>query len=123
MGQLLTLQCEVTAVSNITSSVDIVWSSESVELERTSNLTAAIMNDTVVYSDSYTTAPLSTSNNGSTIQCQVVINTAPSVTNTDTVELMLSGKHMLLYLCVSIKSFGLCIQFPTLQLPYHHLRS
>ena len=100
VGQSLTLQCEVTTVSNITSSVDIVWSNGSVELERTNNLPAAIMNDTVVYSDSYTTDSLSTSNNGSTIQCQVVINTDPPVTNADTVELMLSGKHMLFYICV-----------------------
>ena len=111
VGQSLTLQCEVTAVSNITSSVDIRWSRGSVVLQMTSNLTAAIMNDRVVYSDSYTTYPLNSGDNGSTIQCQVVINTDPLVTNADTVELMLSGKHTyaVLNLCVSIKSFCLCI--------------
>ena len=100
LGQSLTLQCEVTAVSGITSVVDIVWSSDDMVLQTTSNLTAAIMNDTVVYSDSYTTDPLNTGDSGSTIQCQVVINTDPPVKNADTVELMLSGKHMLFHICV-----------------------
>ena len=111
VSQSLTLQCDVTTVRGITSRVDIVWSSGGVELDRANSLTAAIMNDTVMYSDSYTTDPLNSNDNGRTIQCQVVINTAPPVTNTHTVELMLSGKHMLyvLYLCVSIKFFCLCI--------------
>ena len=100
VGQSLTLQCEVTTVSNINSSVDIVWSRGDMVLRTTSNLTAAIMNDTVVYSDSYTTDPLNSNDNGNTIQCRVEINTVPQVTNADTVELMLSGKHVLFYICV-----------------------
>ena len=100
VGQSLTLQCDVTTVRGITSRVDIVWSSGSVELDRANNLAAAIVNDTVMYSDSYTTGPLNSNDNGRTIQCQVVINTVPQVTNADTVELMLSGKHMLFYICV-----------------------
>ena len=105
VGQSLTLQCEVTTVSNIISSVDIVWSSGGMELNRTNNLTAAIMNDIVVYSDSYTTDPLNSNDNGSTIQCQVIINTT---TNADTVELTLSGKHMLFYICVCPSNSFVC---------------
>ena len=52
VGQSLTLQCEVTTVRGITSSVDIVWSSDGMVLQTTTNLTAAIMNDRVVFSNS-----------------------------------------------------------------------
>ena len=38
VGQSLTLQCEVTAVRGIISSVDIVWSSGGMELERMKNI-------------------------------------------------------------------------------------
>ena len=43
LGQSLTLQCEVTAVRGITSRVDIVWSSDGMELNRTNGTTATTM--------------------------------------------------------------------------------
>ena len=53
VGQSLTLQCEVTTVRGITSSVDIVWSSGGTELERTNNVSSTTMDNSLVYTDSY----------------------------------------------------------------------
>ena len=79
VGQSVTLQCEVTTVRGITSSVDIVWSSGGIVLMRMNGISLTTMDNSLVYTDSYTTSQLSTTDDGRTIQCEVVINTSPSV--------------------------------------------
>ena len=74
MGQSLTLQCEVTTVRGITSGVDIVWSSGGTELQRMDNVSSTTMDNSLVYTDSYTISQLSTTDDGRVIQCEVVIN-------------------------------------------------
>ena len=74
VGQPLTLQCDLTTVRGIVSTVDIVFSSGGTELNRTNNVTANIMNDSVVYSHTYTIPQLTTAYHGRDIQCEVVIN-------------------------------------------------
>ena len=76
VGQSLTLQCEVTTVRGITSSVDIAWSSNGTELKRMNNVSSTTMDNSLVYTDSYTISQLSTTDDGRVIQCEVVINTA-----------------------------------------------
>ena len=76
VGQSLTLQCEVTTVRGITSRVDIVWSSNGTELERMNNVSSTTIDNSLVYTDSYTISQLSTTDDGRVIQCEVVINTA-----------------------------------------------
>ena len=49
VGQSLTLQCEVTTVRGITSRVDIVWSSGSMELERTNDVSSTTLDNSLVY--------------------------------------------------------------------------
>ena len=79
VGQSLTLQCNGTTVRGITNRVDIVWSSNGTELERMNDTTATTMDNSLVYTDSYTISQLSTTDEGRVIQCEVVINTSPSV--------------------------------------------
>ena len=74
VGDPLTLQCDMTTVRGIVSTVDIIWSNSSTELDRMNNITPNITNDLVVYSDSYTIAQLTTSYHGIEIRCEVVIN-------------------------------------------------
>ena len=93
VGQSLTLQCEVTTVRGITSSVDIVWSSGGTELERTNNVSSTTMDNSLVYTDSYTISQLSTTDEGRVIQCEVVINTSPSVMASDSITLDVTGKY------------------------------
>ena len=121
VGQSLTLQCEVTTVRGITSRVDIVWrSSNGTQLERMNNVSSTTMDNSLVYTHSYTISQLSTTADGRVIQCEVVINTSPSVMATDSITLNVTGEYcMTLYLAVYM--LLLYTQFPLLQLPYHHL--
>ena len=97
VGQSLTLQCEVTTVKDITSKVDIMWSSGDTELERMNNVSSTTMDNSLVYTHSYTISQLSTTNNGDKIQCEVVINTSPSVMATGSITLDVTGEYMAIH--------------------------
>ena len=92
VGQSLTLQCEVTTVRGITSRVDIMWSSGSTKLERINDVLSTTMDNSLVYTDSYTISPLNESDDGRVIQCEVVINVSPSVMASDNITLDVTGK-------------------------------
>ena len=120
VGQSLTLQCEVTTVRGITSRVDIVWSNNGTELRRINDKTATTMDNSLVYTDSYTISQLNTTDDGRVIQCKVVINASPSVMASDNITLNVTGKDYII-ICIIINSLLLYTQFPLLQSPYHHL--
>ena len=96
VGQSLTLQCEVTAVRGITSRVDIVWSSNGTELERMNDVSSTTMDNSLMYTHSYTISQLSTTDDGRVIQCDVVINTSPSVMATDSLTLDVTGEYCII---------------------------
>ena len=98
VGQSLTLQCEVTTVSGVTSRVDIVWSSDGTELERMSDVSSTTMDSSLVYTDSYTISQLNTTDDGRVIQCEVVINASPSVMANDSITLDVTG----MYICYNL---------------------
>ena len=91
VGQSITLQCEVTTVRGITSRVDIVWSSDGTELARKNNVSSTTMDNSLVYTDSYTISQLSTTDDGRVIQCEVVINISPLIMSTSNIILSASG--------------------------------
>ena len=92
VGQSLALECNVTTVRGITSRVDIVWSDGNMELDRTNDTTATTMDDSLVYTDSYTISQLSTTDDGRVIQCEVVINASPSIMASDNTTLDVTSK-------------------------------
>ena len=94
VGQSLTLQCEVTTVRGITSGVDIVWrnSNGGMELNSTNDVSSTTMDNSLVYTDSYTISQLSTTDEGRVIQCEVVINASPSVMASDSITLDVTGE-------------------------------
>ena len=94
VGQSLTLRCEVTTVRGITSRVDIVWRSGGMELNRTNDLSSTTMDNSLVYTDSYTISQLSTTDEGRVIQCEVVINASPSVMASDSITLDVTGEYI-----------------------------
>ena len=94
VGQSLTLQCEVTAVRGITSRVDIVWSSGGTELQRMNDVSSTTMGNSLVYTNSYIIMPLSTTNEGSVIQCEVVINASPPVMASGSITLDVTGEYI-----------------------------
>ena len=93
VGQSITLQCEVTTVRGITSRMDIVWSSNGMELDRTDNITATTMDNSLAYTDSYTMLQLSTDDEGRDYWCEVVIHSSPTITNNASVTLDVTGKY------------------------------
>ena len=93
VGQPLSLGCSITTVRGITSRVDIVWSSNGEELNRTEGLNySSTTNDSVLFTETYTIPQLSTSDEGRTITCDVFINAMTPVTATDNVTLNVTGK-------------------------------
>ena len=93
VGQSLTLQCEVTTVRGITSRVDIVWSSNGTELERMNNVSSITMDNSLVYTDSYTISQLNTADEGRVIECEVMINASPLVMNSNNITLNVTGEY------------------------------
>ena len=96
VGQSLTLNCEVATVRGITSRVDIVWSSGGAELQRMNNVPSTMMSNSV-YTNSYTTSQLNTTNDGRVIQCEGVINAIPPVMANSNTTLNVTG--MLIVMC------------------------
>ena len=99
VGQNLTLQCVVNTVENIMSRVDIVWRRNGMQLQRTNNITGNIMSGAVVYSDLYMFGSQATSDNGTVVECEVVINVEPPVRNTATTVIVVFGKYSSIVLC------------------------
>ena len=93
VGQSLTLQCKVTTVRGITSRMDIVWSSHGSELERINNVSSPTMNNSLVYTGSYTISLLSTTDHGSVIQCGMASNASQSVLASDSITLNVTGEY------------------------------
>ena len=108
VGNPLTLDCNITTVSGITSRVDIVWSSNGLELRRIegiqSNLT---INDSVIYTDSYTISQLGTVDEGRTYQCGIIINQATPLIVNGAITLDVPGEllHISIYLYFNIPVF------------------
>ena len=91
IGDPLTLDCTVTAVRGISSSVDIIWTTGGRVVRRVDNITADIENDYAIYTDSFEISSLSAIDNGREYQCTVVINAYQPVYNSDQITLIFAG--------------------------------
>ena len=78
----------------ITSRVDIVWSSNGVELKRINNANISLtVNNSELYKDTFNVRPLSTSDDSRVFQCEVSIMATPSVIATiKKITLNVTGK-------------------------------
>ena len=92
VGQLVTLQCQVTIARGITSRVDIVWSSDGIELQRMNNVSSTTMSNSLVYTDYYNISQLSTTDDDRVIQCEGVINANAPVMANDRITLDVTGE-------------------------------
>ena len=93
IGDPLTLDCTVTAVRGISSSVDIIWTTGGRVVRRVYNITADIENDYAIYTDSFEISSLSAIDNGREYQCTVVINAYHPVYNSDQITLIFAGEY------------------------------
>ena len=69
-----------------------MWSSDGTVLRRINNTTATTMDNSLVYTGSYTISQLSTTDDGRVIQCEVVINGNPLIQDGDNIALKVIGE-------------------------------
>ena len=93
IGDSLTLDCTITAVRGISSSVDIIWTTGGIELRRVEDIMADIENDSAIYTDSFEISSLSAIDNGREYQCTVVINASQPVNSSDQITLILNSEY------------------------------
>ena len=94
VGQSLKLNCKITAVRGITSRVDIVWSSDGLELQSAKEVNISSMtNYSVLYTDSYSILQLSTADEDKTYECTVLVISTLPVMATNNITLNVTGKH------------------------------
>ena len=100
VGQSLTQRCSATAVRGIISRVDIVWSSYDTVMRVVNDTSPIMMDNSLVYTDSYTIPRLCmcSADQDEVYQCEVVINTSPPVMATGSVTLDLMGECVYIYL-------------------------
>ena len=114
VGQPAILLCEVTTLRGITSRVDIVWNSGGTVLRRM-NVSLTTMDNSLVYTDSYTISQLNTTDEGKVIQCGVVISASSSVMANDSITLDVTGKqiiYVVVYRPVAIRDYEINCDVP-----------
>ena len=110
VSEPLTLECNVTTVRGITSRLDIVWSSNDMEIKRTEGFESSFTKDNlVIYMDNYTISQLGTIDEGRTYQCVVVINQVLPITVNDSITLDVMGKFLYITYVHKNISFSICI--------------
>ena len=94
IGDPLTLDCTITAVRGISSSVDIIWTAGPGDevIRRVYNITANEEDDSAIYTDSFEISSLSAIDNGREYQCTVEINASQLVTSSDQITLTFPGE-------------------------------
>ena len=84
----------MTTVRGITSKVDMVWSSNGLELQRFEGVHFhSASNNSVVYTTSYEIVQLSTIDDEKTYLCEVFVNATPPVMSNASITLNLTGKN------------------------------
>ena len=98
VGQSLILKCNITTVRGITSRVDVIWSSDGLDLIRTEGINvSSVLTESLLYSNSYTISQLSTADEKRTYFCKVLVITPSSVETTNSVTLNVTGKPSITY--------------------------
>ena len=93
VGQSLILWCSVITVRGITSRVDMVWSSNGLDLETVEANVSSVTNNSVEYTAYYTIVQLNETDDGRVYQCKVVINASPPVITDENVTLNTISKY------------------------------
>ena len=97
VGQPLLLECDVVSVRGITSDIEIVWNRDSTELQRDGGVSLTFRSPTTTnLTNTYSISPLSTSDEGRTYQCEMIINTTPPVVAATNVTLDVTGMMFIL---------------------------
>ena len=81
------------AGSGVNRTVDIVWSSGGMELERMNDVLSTPMNNLVVYTHFYTISQLRTTDDERVIGCDATINETVSIVITRNITLEVTGEY------------------------------
>ena len=92
IGDPLTLDCTVTSVRGISSSVDIIWTTGGVEIKRVEDIMANTKNNSAIYTDSFEISSISAIDNETEYQCAVMINASQPVYSSDQFTLILNSE-------------------------------
>ena len=94
VSQSLKLVCYISVVRGITSRVDIMWSSNGVQLKRIEGANVNYIYTSgffILYKSIYDISQLNTSDDDRAFQCEVTVNTSPLVKGNDNITLNLTG--------------------------------
>ena len=98
VGQSLMLECAMSTPRGISSTVDVVWSRDGVDLEYIENITSNFASpEVVVYTNIYTIPLLGTYDDDIVYECEVIINSSPILKITDSVIINVTGTCVLMY--------------------------
>ena len=99
IDQPLILQCNAVIVGAITSTVDIIWTSDDTQVRRVNNVTArSSINSTSVYYDSFIIPSFDITDIDSVYHCEVLINSNLPTTASSNVTISIpSGTELLYY--------------------------
>ena len=107
------MECVITTVRGISSSIDTIWKSDGVEIKRTFGASiSSSTSSSILYRDFYISL-LTTAEDGSVYQCEGVINTSPSLNAESSIILdvigMLTFTVILFYLIVECQNYPLAL--------------
>ena len=94
VGQSLRLECNVTAVRGITSKVDMLWFSNGSEIKRIEGVNfSSISNNSelVQFTDFYIIPQLTTADENTSYQCEVLIDANLSIKTVESISLNVTG--------------------------------
>ena len=93
VGDSLTLNCTVTTVRGISSSVNIIWTTGIDVVRRAENLSVAYtINDFAIYTDLYQISSLTPLDNGRNYKCNVLIKGLQQIISSDQIVLNFTGE-------------------------------
>ena len=96
VGQPLMLECAMSTPRGITSTVDVAWSRDGVDLEYIENISSNFSSpEVVVYTNIYTIPLLGTYDDDIVYECEVIINSSPPLKISKDVTLDVFGKCLL----------------------------
>ena len=114
-GLPLELQCIVTGVRGITSTVNITWIVDDLELEPITVVVSSLMDIMQLYTHTYTIDQLNVTNNETVYQCKVVIDSDQLVNASDIFRLNVTGKQRTVWLTIN-RFMYICVSLSTLVL-------
>ena len=122
VDQPLMLECAMSTPRGISSTIDVVWSRDGVEVEHINNISSNFSSpEVVVYTNIYTIPLLGTYDDDIVYECEVIINSSPILKITDSVTLGVTGMYALIFFSNYMLHSTVFSQFLCQLLQYHHL--